>query len=122
MGHKKVYQKQGAGLVIPWQDSLLLGAEAAQTLGWMHQPGAVLQHGWGLCSFTAESFLWASVYPLVQERARRTSEGLRRNGSHEMTKGLWVCQAGTETSWIELAGLGWGAREELGEAAVGWER
>ena len=45
MGHKKVYQKQGAGLVIPWQDSLLLGAEAAQMLGWMHQPGAVLQHG-----------------------------------------------------------------------------
>lgn len=34
----------------------------------------------------------------------------RRNGSHEMTKGLWVCQAGTETSWIELAGLGWGGQ------------
>ena len=41
---------------------------------------------------------------------------------YEMTKGLWVCQAGTEMSWIELAALGWGARKKLGEAAVGWER
>lgn len=58
MGHKKVHQKQG-------QDSLLLGAKAAQTLGWTRQPGAVLQRGCGLCLFTAESFLWASAYPLV---------------------------------------------------------
>lgn len=34
-----------------------------------------------LCQFTVESFLWASVYPLVPERARRANEGLRRNGS-----------------------------------------
>lgn len=29
--------------------------------------------------------------------------------------------AGAEMSWITLAGLGWGAGEKLGEAAVGWE-
>lgn len=42
--------------------SLLLGYKAAQ-----HVPGS------------AANFLWASVYLLVQSRARRTGEGLRKN-------------------------------------------
>lgn len=41
---------------------LLLGYKAAQ-----HVPGS------------AANFLWASVYLLVQSRARRTGEGLRKN-------------------------------------------
>ena len=43
-------------------------------------------------------------------------------GVYEMTKGLWVWQAGTEMSWITLAGLGWGAGEKLGRGFSGMGR